>query len=206
MIRLRPGDPAAPVDPHLIQDRLRQLRGELPRVRTAATAWRNGLAALLAALVGFGLIKGRSEIGQLTRAGAVTVGLLLLCALLAGAIGALLLLRAAHGWPAMTSVRTMPPGPIAERREAAQSTRALRKGIVLTLTCAGLLVAAVATMWYGPSRSDPRLTVITPGLTVCGSITWVGDGSMFLATDAGAVSVELAQIRAMKVVQQCPGN
>ncbi|MFE6871560.1 hypothetical protein ACFVFS_34045 [Kitasatospora sp. NPDC057692] len=206
MTRLRPGDPATPVDPRLIQDRQRQLRGELPRVRAAATAWRNGLAALLTALVGFGLIKGRSDIGQLSGACAAVVGGLLLSALLAGAAGALLLLRAAHGRPAMTPVRTMPPGPVAERREAEQSTRALRKGIVLTLACAGLLVAAVGTTWYGPARSTPRLTVITPGLTVCGAVTRVGDGSMLLTTAAGQVSVELAQIRAMQVVQQCSGN
>ena len=43
----------------------RMLRDELTVVRAAATAWRNGLAGLLAAMLGFSLVKGRSDIGTL---------------------------------------------------------------------------------------------------------------------------------------------
>ncbi|WP_327398223.1 hypothetical protein [Streptomyces phaeochromogenes] len=42
----------------------RALAQELGRVREVAVAWRIGLGAILAGLVGFGLIKGRSDVGQ----------------------------------------------------------------------------------------------------------------------------------------------
>ncbi|MEU9780344.1 hypothetical protein AB0H92_05050 [Streptomyces phaeochromogenes] len=75
------------------------LAQELGRVREVAVAWRNGLGAILAGLDGFGLIKGRSDVGQAAPQWAVTAGLLLLAALVAGGLGALNLLRAAHGRP-----------------------------------------------------------------------------------------------------------
>jgi hypothetical protein len=60
--QLRPGPSATPADLRAAQERERLLRSELPRVRAAAAAWRNGLAGLLAALAGFGFIKGQSDL------------------------------------------------------------------------------------------------------------------------------------------------
>ncbi|MGW2283399.1 hypothetical protein [Streptomyces phaeochromogenes] len=72
---------------------------ELGRVREVAVARRVGLGAILAGLVGFGLIEGRSDVGQAAPQWAVTAGLLLLAALVAGRLGALSLLRAEPGRP-----------------------------------------------------------------------------------------------------------
>ncbi|MET3987794.1 hypothetical protein [Streptomyces sp. PvR034] len=141
------------------------LHGELSRVRASALAWRDGLGALLAALIGFGLLKGRTDVGALAGPYGAVVGALLLCALLCGVGGAVLLLRAAHGRPAATTLPapapgTLPAGPItAGHEEALRAARALTRGVLATLACAALLTAAVALTWYGPEKGGPRAAV-----------------------------------------------
>jgi hypothetical protein len=181
-------------------------RTELPRVRAAATQWRNGLAGLLVALVGFSLIKGRSDISELTPAAAAIVGVLLLLALFAGAAGALYLLRASNGRPAVVPIAELAPAPIAEHREAQASARALRRGIALSLACAALLVAAVATTWYGPGRSRPKVEITTDSRTVCGSVLRIQDGRMTIQSEAGEVVVELNRLTSLRAVDACPAN
>ncbi|MER6348753.1 hypothetical protein ACWC10_04640 [Streptomyces sp. NPDC001595] len=195
---------ATPADLLRAQHRERLLRDELPRVREAATAWRNGLGVLLAGLGAFGLVKGRSDVGQLASAWSVAAGALLGGALLAGATGALLLLRAAHGRPAVLPVGELPPHPIAERREAGAAARALRIGIACTLGCATLLVTAVGITWYGPGRTGPRLTVVTPSGSLCGSVIRAGGGTLELATPLGEMTVRLDEVQALRPVAACP--
>jgi hypothetical protein len=153
--RPQPGPPATPQDLRRAQYREHIIRTELSRVRTAALSWRNGLGALLAGLVGFSLIKGRSDVSTLVSATAITVGVLLLLALIAGTIGAFKLLRAAHGRPSIVSIEDLPPEIVALHTEALAAARSLRQGIVATTLCAGLLVSAVAVTWYGPPKADP---------------------------------------------------
>src|SRR5258708_14381477 len=93
------GGPATVADLHAAQERQRLLAAELPRVREAATAWRNGLGGMLAALIGFGLIKGQSDISQLAPSCAAWTGILLLSALIVGAGAARLLIPPAIGPP-----------------------------------------------------------------------------------------------------------
>ncbi|MFC4049870.1 hypothetical protein ACFOY4_09270 [Actinomadura syzygii] len=194
---------ASPADLRRAQQREQLLRDELPRVRAAALAWRNGLGALLAGLLGFGLVKGRTDVGQLDERWAATVGVVLLLALIAGTSGALLLLRAAHGRPAVRALAKLPPGPIADRREAAATTRALRMGIAATLACTALLVGGVATTWYGPGRAKPVLKVIIQGEAVCGSVRETGGGKLVLQTDTGRRTVDLNGVTAMLPVDRC---
>ncbi|MFF3504006.1 hypothetical protein [Streptomyces sp. NPDC003247] len=196
--------PAGPADLRRAQERDRLLRTELPRVREAATAWRNGLGALLTALVGFSLIRGRSDIGQLAERWAVAVGFLLLAALIAGTSGALLLLRAAHGRPAVTPARDLLPPPVGDHIEALDCAKALRRGIALTLACALLLLSAVATTWYGPERAAPMTQVTTPTGTLCGSTVRVGRGTLVLRTSAGEVTIDLSRVSALKATRACP--
>ncbi|MEV1330039.1 hypothetical protein AB0J20_10735 [Micromonospora costi] len=152
MIRLRPGPPATVADLRRAQELAGLLRGELARVRAAALSWRNGLAGLLAALVGFGLIRGRSDVTALAPGWGGLVGVLLLAAVVAGVAGALALLRAAHGPLTVTPVAALPPAPLGDHREAVAAARALRAGVRLVLVCTALLVAAVGVTWYAPGR------------------------------------------------------
>jgi hypothetical protein len=130
-IQLSPGPAATPADRHYARTTQDAVRQELTRVRASALAWRNGVAALLAGLLGFGLIKGRSDIGELASPFDVLVGLLLFGALLTGTVAALLLLRAAHGRPATTRIAEAQRSPIGlEHAEALSAARALRSGLV----------------------------------------------------------------------------
>ncbi|MET9269612.1 hypothetical protein [Kribbella sp. NPDC003557] len=200
------GRAATPADLRRAQQLEAMRRTELPRVRAAAAQWRNGLAGLLVALIGFSLVKGRSDIGELASGAAVVVGLLLLLALTAGASGALYLLRAANGRPSVVQVSTLPPGPIAEHHEAQGAARALRRGIALSLTCAALLTAAVATTWYGPAKDRPKVELTTESGLVCGSVVRVSDGRVTIQTTAGERQVGLDSLQALRAVDSCPGN
>ncbi|MFC0504575.1 hypothetical protein [Micromonospora costi] len=153
MIRLRPGPPATVADLRRAQELAGLLRGELTRVRAAALSWRNGLGGLLAALVGFSLIRGRSDVTALAPGWGGLVGVLLLAAVAAGVAGALALLRAAHGPLTVTPVAALPPAPLGDHREAVAAARALRTGVRLVLVCTALLVAAVGVTWYAPGRA-----------------------------------------------------
>ncbi|MDK0520683.1 hypothetical protein [Streptomyces sp. ML-6] len=203
--RAAPGPAGTPADRLAARHHRALLRRELSRVRESALAWRNGLAALLAGLVGFGLLRGRSDIGSLAAPYAAAVGAVLLLALLCGAAGGLSLLRAAHGRPAA-------PGGTdalrldhvaADHTEALRAARALARGVPLTLCCAALLTAAVGITWYGPPKEGPRVSVTTPDGTVCGEPLRTAGGRMTLRTDAGRVTADLGRATAVRAVTSC---
>jgi len=201
---LRPGPPATPADLRAAQERERLLRSELPRVRAAATAWRNGLAGLLAALAGFGLIKGQSDISQLSAQWGAAVGILLLLAVIAGAVGALSLIRAANGKPAVASTRHLLGRSAADHKEALAAATALRRGIALTLGCAALLVAAVGATWYGPVRAQQDFQVTTRDGTECGTLIQISDKEIILKTITGDIRANLTQPSTVIPVTSCP--
>jgi hypothetical protein len=201
-----PGPSATPADLRTAQERDRLLSTELPRVRTAAIAWRNGLAGLLTALAGFGLIKGQSDISQLGEPWAIAAGVILLGAFVAGASGAVLLIRAASGRPAVVPTSQLTSRAAADHEEALAAASALRVGIMATLACSFLLVAAVGVTWYGPPPSGPALQVTTPGATVCGSVVSAGHGRLTLQTPAGQVTESLAFASAIQAVSSCPAS
>ena len=203
--RLEPGSRAKSADLRAAREYYRLLSAELTRVRQAATAWRNGLGGLLAALVGFSLIKGRSDISQLAKPWAVGVGIMLLAALITGAAGALLLIRAANGRPSVTSARELMPRIAADHIEASAAATALRRGIALTLSCSALLVAAVGATWYGPANDTPALQITTPGGTECGSPVGLSHGVLTLKTATGEVSTDLTAASAVQAVANCQG-
>lgn len=189
---VQPGPPSSPEDALIAREYRRLLRDELPRVRAAAVAWRNGLAGLLAAIAGFSLIRGRSDISQLARPWDVVVGLLLLGALITGGGAALLLLRAANGPPRMTSVAQLRPVGMADHLEARAAVRALRRGIATSFGCAALLAAAVGITWYGPANNETRPQAVAPVAAGCGLAAHCGtefavgaDGRRFRATVNG---------------------
>ncbi|MDH6215349.1 hypothetical protein M2283_002653 [Streptomyces pseudovenezuelae] len=180
------------------------LREAVPRVREAALAWRNGLAALLAALLGFSLVKGRSDVGQLTDRWAAAVGLLLLAALVCGGFGATQLLLAAHGRPRVVDLASAPPRALQEQQEAVDAARQLRRGIALTLLCTALLVTAVAATWYGPAEETGLMRFDSPGAKVCGTVRRVAEGEVLVKTSDGEVAVPLSTLLSMAPVTDCP--
>ena len=204
--QLTPGRPADPADMRASRELIRILAAELPRVREAATAWRNSLGGLLVALAGFSLIKGRSDVGELKASWGAAVGFLLLAALIAGAAGALLLTRAASGRPSAIPARALRSRSVADHAEAMNAAAALRGGIIMTLGCAALLVAAVAVTWYGPGRAGPVLQITTPSATVCGSAVSASHDRLALQTAAGLVTEDLAAASAVQAVASCAAS
>jgi hypothetical protein len=203
MINLSPGGKATLAGRRAAETSQRLLRDELPRVRAAAVAWRNGLAGLLAGLLGFSLIKGQSDVGRVAPPWNVFVGVLLLAALLAGVSGALRLLWSAHGGPTAVDRRKLGSGLPASHEEAVQAVHALRYGIVLSLLCAALLVTAVAVTWYGPERTGPELLVTTPTSSACGSVVETSDGTLILKTGNADLSIDLRTATAISAVNSC---
>ncbi|MGW0792541.1 hypothetical protein ACWD04_31070 [Streptomyces sp. NPDC002911] len=209
--RLTPGRPAIAAD-RAAAHRMRQaLAEELPKVREAALAWRNGLAGLFVGLLGFGLVKGRTDVGKLASPYDALVGGTLLLSLVCGAVGALHLLRAAHGMPVATPLAPVPGGSAAvpyagDHVEAGRALRAMRRGVALTMACGALLVAGVALTWYGPGKEKPQLLVKTPAGTECGEPKRTERGVVVLKTDTGEMRVSLADATAVMAVDICPGT
>ncbi|MDW8807335.1 hypothetical protein P1P68_21725 [Streptomyces scabiei] len=184
------------------------VKDSLPRVRAAALAWRNGVGALLAGLIGFGLLKGRTDVGQLASPYDAVVGLLLLAALLAGSAAAVLLLRAAHGRPGATAIkeyRAHGGGSAlgADHAEALAAAGALSRGVVLALSCTALLVVAVGTTWYGPAAKEPSVEILTPAGARCGEVIRMASGLLTLRTDSGEVTLDLSRSTGIRAVASC---
>jgi hypothetical protein len=186
----------------------RLMKDELPRVRASALAWRNGLAALLVGIIGFSLVRGRSDISSLESPYTVIVGVLLLGALVTGIVAALFLLRAAHGRPWASPVAADPEVDYSsvtavEHAEALSAAKALTTGLVLGLVCTAMLAAAVGTTWYGPAKDGPRISVDTPTGTWCGEVVRLRSGMLTLKTAAGEVNVELRSASTIQAVDTC---
>ncbi|MER5942511.1 hypothetical protein ABT121_35035 [Streptomyces sp. NPDC001928] len=197
---------AGRADLYRARQREELLRSELPRAREAALAWRNGLAALLAGLIGFGLVKGRSDVSGLQQSFAVSVGVLLLVSLLVGTVGTLWLMSAAYGLPAVVSSRRTDIDD--EHAQALRATAQLRRGIGATLACAAILVTAVAITWYGPGKPAAAVQVTTPAGTECGSRLQLAEGKpAVLDTRRGPLTLDLQGPVTVRVVSSaCPGS
>lgn len=201
--QITPGPDATAEDLQTSREYYQLLESELPRVRAAAVAWRNGLAGLLATLIGFSLIRGRSDVGQLASPWHLVVGLVLLAALVVGGYGAFLLLRAANGRPVLTPTTELLTGLAGDHAEAQSAARALTRGTVMVVCCTLLLVTAVATTWYGPSRNNPQLLIRTPEITTCGKPLRLSHGTLTLKIDSGEVSVDLGKATTIQAVPGC---
>lgn len=208
-VRLQVPSQGQPSRADLYRARQREelLRSELSRVREAALAWRNGLAALLAGLIGFGLVKGRSDVTGLRQSFAVTVGVLLLASLIIGTLGALWLMSAAHGLPVIVSRQHADIDD--DHAHALRATAQLRRGIWATLGCAAVLVTAVGVTWYGPGEPATTLRVTTPHSGIeCGSRLRLAEGQpAILDTGHGLLPLGLRDGVTVSVSSSaCPGS
>ncbi|MPY31548.1 hypothetical protein FNH09_09715 [Streptomyces adustus] len=202
---------ATAVDRRAARAQIRIQDGELNRVRAAAISWRNGLGALLAGLIGFGLIKGRTDVGQLASPYDAIVGGTLAAALVAGGFSAWLLMRAAHGRPAAVSTAelvdrsTNDPETRALQDETLDSWLALRRGVLLAFGCGFLLCSAVATTWYGPPKDGPQVEARwRNGAVLCGTVESDASGALMFRTPAGTVPLDLTGIVTLRAVDTCP--
>lgn len=203
--RISAGPPATAADLLASQERHRLAGEALPRLRAAALGWRNAAGALMAGLVAFGLVKGRTDVGQLAKPWAVAVGFLLLLALVCGACGAYLLNRAAHGSLKPTPLGVRVTRSATEHLEVGSALEALRRGIALTLGCTVFLVSAVASTWYGPSAKPPAVELSTPATgKLCGTVTGMRDGRLVLKTAGTTVEVMTAALTQLRTVEACP--
>ncbi|MGJ3560396.1 hypothetical protein ACR6C2_25295 [Streptomyces sp. INA 01156] len=205
--RLTPGRPAVAADRAAARRMRQALTEELPKVREAALAWRNGLAGLFVGLLGFGLVKGRTDVGKLASPYDALVGGVLLLSLVCGAVGALYLLRAAHGMPVAAPLAPE-PGPSTAARYAGDHVEAGRA----CGRCAGAWSSPwrAARCWWRASPSpgtagegDPRLLVKTPAGTECGEPRRTEHGVVVLKTDTGETRVSLADATAVIPVESC---
>ncbi|MFI7709063.1 hypothetical protein [Nonomuraea sp. NPDC049480] len=203
MIELTPAEGAAQASIPASQEIQRLHREALPRVQAAALAWRNGLAGLLAGLLGFSLIKGRSDVAQLAAPYGYAVGVLLVTAVIVGGFGAVQLLWAAHGRPRVMDRLRVASAMAADHAEARRGVLFLRNGIRLSLACAALLVTAVVVTWYGPAKDAPKLRVSVGEQVLCGSVTRVAAGALTLKTDLGERHVDLARATGLQAVDGC---
>lgn len=201
---LSPGGQADSSEAVQAREQHQALRQELPRVREAAHSWRNGLAGLLLALIGFGLIRGPSEIDKVKAPWHVVIGCLLLASLAVGAFGAYRLLSAHNGRPRAIRVNPDVSTATQDHLLALRALRDLRQGIVATFVCTALLVTAVATTWYGPEKSKPKVAVRTTGSTLCGDGVTVDGPRLVLKTGAGQVSLVFADVVTIEAVEKCP--
>lgn len=201
---IQPGPDATTTDLDAALERDRLIASELPRVRAAATAWRNGLAGLLTALIGFGLVKGRSDVTELDSSWAVVVGVGLLIALFAGAAGALLLMRAANGRPSIVPLDQVIDRLVADHNEALAAATSLRRGIASVLLCTGFLVAAVAVTWYAPAAADPVIQVTDDHGTHCGTALKLTAHGAGLDTESGPVAIDASNHPDVAAKAKCP--
>jgi hypothetical protein len=183
---------------------------ELETVRLASASWGKGVAAAVAGVVGFSLIKGRSDVSELTPAAGIAVGALLLGTLIVGCTSVYLLMRAAYGGLSPVSVSTgrgldgVHRVADTDHAEATRSTRALRSGLATAGFALLLLMAAIAATWYGPTKVPARVTIGDQrGEVACGDVDGVVNGHIVLDTDRGKVSIPLDHVNSVAAVPKC---
>jgi hypothetical protein len=215
MVRLAPGPSARPQDRLAALNRQRAVAGELGRARALADSWRKGVAGLLLGVVGFSLIRGRSDISTLSPGFAMAAGISLAVAVVAGTVAAFLILRAAHGVPDAVPVlgarrtdrtpRSKEAEPRTEHDEAMMTVSALRGGLVWAAATMVGLLTAVGLTWYGPSKSSPAVVVTQrSGAVWCGQVEQVAQREMTLKTQSGRISVDLHETAMLNAVEECP--
>jgi hypothetical protein len=191
----------------------RMVSQELPAVRAMADSWRKGMAGLLIAVVGFTVIRGRSDLSQLATGWALAVGGLLVGVVVVGGFAAYQILGAAHGWPrpvpAISGRRsdgTVAAAPTAHDMTM-KSLTALRQGMGATVLSVALLLAAIAVTWFGPAKEPARLIVTDgSGATMCGKVKQTDHGRVTLETTTGTTVVDLSKATNITPVATCPGS
>jgi hypothetical protein len=151
-VRVTPGPPTVREDHALLEVVRTRTADELREIRAVAGNWRTALAAMLALVTTVSVVRGRDSIVGLAPAAQVCVGVLLLTAVVAAAIGAFLSSRSAFGFPEEEETpRRLGDLVAAERARVRRAVRDLRAAVVLTFLTLALIVASVGVVWYAPA-------------------------------------------------------
>lgn len=179
-------------------------RTELTTIRSKSVHWGKGLAGILATILGFGLVKGPTDLSGLDRVNAVAVGIALVIALFAGVVAALYMLRAAYG--ATTPIKQNRDGTAwTAHAETDASSHALNTSVGLGCASLFALVCAVGLTWYGGDQDEPQVVITLPtGARFCGEPLRVQGGSMELRTNSGTMTLALDDAIGITAVEKCP--
>lgn len=196
MPTVEPG-PAGTAETRRRAEELRSLdRAQLSLVRATAEKWRNGLAALLALITTVGVVRGSGTVEDLAQSAKIAVGVLMLLALVAAAVGTLLAMKASFGLPAeRTLTGRSDELDVLRDQQALDAAHSLRSAVLLTLTALALLAGAVGVDFYGPeAKPAQNVLIVTTERTgeICGTVESSAPGSVTLKTSTGKVVVELS--------------
>jgi hypothetical protein len=149
MAEIKPGPPATPTDLRLAEELQRLQSGELEAVRAQAEKWRTGLGGLvaLATVVAAVRIGGTDALGL---AGRIVAGALLLLAVMAGATGSFVAMRAAYGFPTRRLSEATLDELVARRaKRLRQACSDLRRAVILAYVSLAMMLGALAVTWFG---------------------------------------------------------
>ncbi|MET8988164.1 hypothetical protein ABZW49_22180 [Nonomuraea wenchangensis] len=149
-VKVRPGPVGTPLT-RWRAERLQELRRtELEHMRKQGEQWRTGLAGFITVILTAALVSGRTLITGHRPGTQVVIGILMLAAILAGAIGIFLSTRAANGFPRRPRRLTTEDLILDDRLAARRGARDLRTSILAAGAGLLLFTAATAVVWFGP--------------------------------------------------------
>ena len=176
---------------------------ELDRLRSAATSWRTGLAALLALVPTLVVVKGTETADKLSGQDKALVGIPIVVGVLLAVVAAFCAMRAAFG---PLSFRETDISD-AEARDAEGRRTLSYLWATALLTVAALVALAFAIAWaWGAPTSNPAYFSVTKkdGSVVCGTLAGVTSTALRVKTSGGQVMpVQLADVDSTSFATGC---
>lgn len=205
-------DPSTPEPPPPTPGRLAELerfraaQPSVDAVRTSASSWQKGLAALVTLELTAVFVKGPDQTSTLEPTWrAWTVGLLL-AGIAAALIGLWLALTVSGGRleeadfeKLLDTYVTYEGFEVAVLKDAARRLRCARRAVAVSLT---LLFVGIGCWLLAPPAAGV-LTVETKAGVACGWLQGVAGGEVTLTTSGGPKSVPLADITGLQVKEKC---
>lgn len=149
MARVTPGPPATPGDLEHARELQELQLGELEAVRVQAEKWRTGLGGLVGLATIIAAVRGANGTAELDTAGKIVSGGLLLLAVVFGAVGSFVSMRAAYGFPGRRLAEASVDALVVRRRDRLRrACRDLRRAVALTYLALAMLVGAVGITWF----------------------------------------------------------
>jgi hypothetical protein len=200
----------AHVEPHDLvwEERQEQLQLEaLDRVRAVAEKWTASIGALFGLFGALLIVRGRTDIAQLSSDYELLVAIVLGLGILSAAVAVGFAAFAAQGtpsnvqWPGGPDLRTW------THTEAVKAKGRLFWSRVATAAAMLLVLGAIGLTWFGETdAAGPNVVVVSPaGAVLCGELVRAG-GTLSVRPSGGeAVAVgKEASAASVTVVPKCP--